>query len=238
MKIIISLLSLIILFSVLPTTTFAQMKATPDCQPIYGGGETCLQTEEISVNLQFKNPSTGGYVENLKASGTTFSPIQPVNYKVIVKNTVKRDLSNVTVTIIFPQLVEYVSGTGKFDAKTRKLTFPIEKLKPNESKVFFINGKIAAKDKFTTQSTTCTFTQVMGTFEKKVSQDNSQFCISPTTTVVAGATSHPNITKGGLAVYPPSNTKTTPQTGPEAFALIGLLPAGAVGFWLRRQSAH
>lgn len=221
----------------IPPYASAQAKVTPGCQPIYGGGQTCLQSEDFSVNLQIKHPGTGGYVDNLTTADPTFAPAQQINYKITVTNNVTRDLSNINMTIVFPQLVEYVSGTGKFDAKTRKLTFPIETLKSKESKVFFVTGKTAPKEKFS-RSITCTFTQAIGTFEKKTSQDNGQFCVSLNKTTVAGATAQPNTTKGGLAVYPPSQTKTTPQTGPEVLALIGLLPAGAVGFWLRRKASH
>lgn len=43
-------------------------------------------------------------------------------------------------------------------------------------------------------------------------------------------------TKGGLTVQQPVKTKTTPATGPEVFSLIGLIPAAAAGFWLRKKA--
>jgi len=45
----------------------------------------------------------------------------------------------------------------------------------------------------------------------------------------------PTQTKGGLPINKPVQTTTAPATGPEAFGLIGLLPAAAAGFWLRRK---
>jgi hypothetical protein len=42
-------------------------------------------------------------------------------------------------------------------------------------------------------------------------------------------------TKGGLPVYKPTQTTQTPETGPEAYALISLVPAAALGFYLRSK---
>lgn len=235
-KLALFLLSLTLLsITNISSTHAAQTAVTPECTPIYGGGQSCLQIEELSVDLQVKNPQTNTYVTSIPASGPTMNPGQEVNYKITIKNTVNRQLSNITVTVVFPQLVNYASGTGKFDTKTRKLSFPIETLKANESKVFTINGKVLTKDKITSQSVVCSFTQAIASFDRKTSQDNTQFCINPQGNVVG--TTNRNVTKGGLPVYSPSNTKTTPQTGPETLALIGLLPAGALGFWLRHKTA-
>ena len=45
-----------------------------------------------------------------------------------------------------------------------------------------------------------------------------------------------NQTKGGLPVNQPVQTTTTPNTGPEALSIIGLIPAAAAGFWLRKRT--
>jgi hypothetical protein len=66
-------------------------------------------------------------------------------------------------------------------------------------------------------------------------------CAQPTPTVTptppAGAKlPTPAKTKGGLPVHSPAAVKTTPATGPEAFGLLGLIPAAAAGFWLRNKT--
>jgi hypothetical protein len=60
--------------------------------------------------------------------------------------------------------------------------------------------------------------------------------VTPTSTPVQkpAANSVQNTTKGGLPVYEPTKTTQTPATGPEAFALISLIPMAAGGFLLRR----
>lgn len=42
-------------------------------------------------------------------------------------------------------------------------------------------------------------------------------------------------TKGGM-VYAPSTAKQIPNTGPELLGLIGLIPAGVTGFFLRKKT--
>jgi len=44
-----------------------------------------------------------------------------------------------------------------------------------------------------------------------------------------------NQTKGGLPVYNSTPSATTPNTGPEALSLFGLIPMALGGFWLRKK---
>lgn len=45
-----------------------------------------------------------------------------------------------------------------------------------------------------------------------------------------------NKTKGGFPVLPSSPVKTTPATGPEMLPLIGLIPIGLTGVFLRKKA--
>lgn len=49
-------------------------------------------------------------------------------------------------------------------------------------------------------------------------------------------TAVPNMTKGGQPVYPAPQSQVAPSTGPEALALIGLIPTGLGGLLLRRKA--
>lgn len=232
MKKLFPILTTFLFFLLSSPLAFAQTTTNKQCQPIYGGGETCSQAETFSVNLQVKDPQAGVYVENLTATNPTYAPNQQVMYKLSLKNDTKEALSKGTLTLIFPQDVTYVSGGGTFDQKNRKLTFPLDKLNGEEAKVFYITGQVVAKPQ---KNSLCTFTQALGTFANKTSQDNTQFCIgTPIAKQIAPRI--PQATKGGLTVYPPAQTKHTPETGPEALALFGLFPAGALGMWLRRKA--
>jgi|GEM_PF-4348100 len=60
---------------------------------------------------------------------------------------------------------------------------------------------------------------------------------APTQPVSNTKTVLPQQTKGGLPINKPTPTKTAPATGPEVFGLIGLIPAAAAGFYLRKKTA-
>jgi len=71
-------------------------------------------------------------------------------------------------------------------------------------------------------------TPTPGPILKNVTPTNSQPTPTPRPT-------NAPTTKGGLKVFPPTQTKTTPKTGPEALSLISLIPTAGLGFWLRRK---
>ncbi len=45
------------------------------------------------------------------------------------------------------------------------------------------------------------------------------------------------MTKGGLSVQPQPTVQTTPETGPEALALLALLPLGFVGRMIQKKAS-
>lgn len=57
-----------------------------------------------------------------------------------------------------------------------------------------------------------------------------------TTTPTPLITNSEQTTKGGLPVYQPSPNTQSPSTGPEVLGFIGLIPAAAVGFYLRHKT--
>lgn len=87
------------------------------------------------------------------------------------------------------------------------------------------------------QTPTCTM--VYGGGETQCQASGSANTSATPTPVVTNSPSNTNnsgqTTKGGLPVYSPSTTSQTPPTGPEALSLLGLIPAAAAGFWLRKK---
>lgn len=67
-----------------------------------------------------------------------------------------------------------------------------------------------------------------------------QFCPTPTSTPIVSPQPATNNQQqknnGGQQVYPPSQTKTTPNTGPEDWVLPTLFLIGGLGFWLRKKT--
>jgi len=223
------------LLSILLTIPFyfiltGNVLAATSCQPIYGGGETCIQTGNVLLDKTVQNPSNGLYVDSLNINDTRFTPGQTVNFNITIRNTEDANLSKVTVKDVLPQYVNYVSGPGTYDANTHTLTFEIADFPKNEARTYEVKGKIANSDKFPfSDGVTCVVNQaIMNASNGQNAQDNAQLCIE---TKVKGAE-----TKGGLPVYPAPEIKTTPSTGPGTLPLLALIPSAIAGFVLRRKS--
>lgn len=229
------------------------------CQPIYGGGESCPTTAELEINKTVRDPKSGQYVDDLGVSDAKFAPTSVVTFKITVKNTSDKRLSNITIKDVFPEVVDFSSGIGDYNKNTKVLSIKLEKLDPEEVRDFFIQAKVVGKDKLPEdQNVACVVNQSTITVSNKTAQDNAQFCIDrnlaqtqgqaattkggvvtptpkkPATKVTP--TTNPQTTKGGKTVFPPTTAKKTPDTGPEALALIGLIPSALGGIFLRRKT--
>jgi len=220
----------ILAFFVFAQTAFA---ATSNCQPIYGGGQTCVQSANLVLNKTVLNPQTNQYVDNLGMNDAKYGPDSTVTFQLTLTNNGGTNLSKVTVKDVFPQFVTFVAGAGSFEATNKTLTFAVDNLAPNESRTFTVTGKTSNEAGLPANTNVvCVVNQATATAEDKSSSDNAQFCIAKQVQPTVAPT-----TKGGLKVLPPTQAKTTPPTGPEAFALIGLFPAGAFGYFLRKKAS-
>lgn len=218
------------------------------CQPIYGGGESCPKTPNFEINKTVQNPQTQVFVDNLSVGDPRFAPTQVISFKITVKNTSNSSLTNVVIKDVLPDFVEFAGGIGNFDKNSKTLTINLDKLEANEARDFFVQAKVKSEDKLPgDQNVTCVVNQSIVVVGDKKTQDNSGFCIEkgvPTPTLVPTTKGgnpevtvvNPPITKGGLPVYPPTKATTTPQTGPEALSLIGLIPTALGGIFLRRKT--
>lgn len=227
------ILATFLLFSavVLPSPAFAEQ--TPNCTPIFGGGASCEYNPPISINKQVQNPSTKNYIDSLKVTDPQYAGGQTVLFKITVTNTGNSAVNNLAVVDTLPQFIDYTKGQGKYDAATRSLSFEIEQLKGKESKVYFIEARVAAANRLPDSAQArCVINQARVTANNKTSQDNTVVCLAKTTV----APTNPPTTRGGTRVFPPGTTRTTPDTGPAAWALAAMLPLGAFGVWLRKKA--
>ena len=112
------------------------------------------------------------------------------------------------------------------------MSFTVSNLNVNESRTFDVSGQVISSDQLPNdKGIVCVVNQAIATVStngQQTSQDNSEFCIQKQ--VLA------ETTKGGLKVFPQPQVVTTPSTGPEAWALLALLPSGVLGFLLRKRS--
>lgn len=213
-----------ILYFVLPMVSYADTS----CQPIYGGGQSCITTNNIVLDKKILNPQTNAMVDNLSINDPKFQPESIVTFQISITNSSNKTISNIEIKDIFPQYVNFSSGTGNFDANNKTLSFRIQDLKSNETKVFTIKGKVVNTDQISINqgSVICVVNQANASSDNNnFSQDNSQFCIEKTTA-----------TKGGFPVLTPTEVATTPSTGAESFVLFSLIPTGAAGWLLRKYS--
>ncbi len=216
-----------------PTAYAGSSGGSQQCQAIYGGGESCTQFGQITIKKTVKNPQTGVFVNNLGTNDAKFVPDSDVTFKLTVSNNSNTDVSGVTVKDVFPQFVSFTQGIGTFDNNTKTLTFTIDHLGVNEVRDFFIVGKVASQNQLPS-GIVCLVNQATASVNDKISEDNAQFCVGENNT--PNVVTNPTTTKGGLPVFPPAQVKTTPQTGPEEWSLISLIPTGLGGLILRRKS--
>jgi uncharacterized repeat protein (TIGR01451 family) len=237
-KIFLALISIVLLLTVVSSTDAA---GTVNCQPIYGGGQTCAQAGNLLINKMVSDPSKPNqevFVENLDSSSAKFVPGQVIKFKITVTNTGGSTINKVTVKDILPRTVTSISGPGNLDGRT--LSFDVTNLAPNESRSFVITGTVVGANELPNENTPCDVNQVTGTSSEVSGQssDNAQFCIQKN--AVGGpqvTTTTPPATKGGLPVAPSPKLTTTPSTGPESLALMALFPSGAFGFFLRKKAS-
>ncbi len=197
------------------------------CQPIYGGGQNCITVGKVAINKTVQNPKTGEFVDNLGINDPKFSPNQTVNFQISITNTGSTVVPQIVVRDIFPKFTSFSSGPGNFDNNTNTLTFIANNLNPNETRNFAIQGKIVDANQIPTDVNCDPINQaILTATDSSQAHDEARFCIQKAQVT----------TKGGLPILPPAPVTTTPPTGPEMIPLIGLLPAGLSGWFLRRKS--
>ena len=198
--------------------------ADGNCTTQYGayGGTQCPQVR-FSVDKVVSKPKTDQFVDNLSLNDAKFAPESMVSFRIKVRNDGSDKIDSITMVDQLPPLLTYVSGPGTYDAGARKITFTVSNLAPQEVRNFDYVVKVAKAGDFS-QDTVCMVNQVTGSSHGVNTSDNSQICVAKNGTVVTNP------------VYPtPTNVKSTPATGAEAFILPALASLGAAGAFIRRK---
>ncbi|MBP9716705.1 MAG: DUF11 domain-containing protein [Candidatus Levybacteria bacterium] len=225
---------LAIVFALLAPINVNAAGVVENCKPIYGGGESCLPQDKISVDKKVKVPNSDKFVDNLTQAQAKYKAGDTIAFQLTITNKGKETLKEVTAIDKLPAYIIYTSGPGNFDAKTRTLSFRFNNLKPNESRNFMIVGTVNNVGK-----STCVVNYASVRSGNLKADDNSRFCLEKSVCVEGPASqtqpNQPN-TKGGFPVMPaPKGMTQTPATGPSALALLSLLPLGLAGFYIRKK---
>lgn len=185
-------------------------------EPVYGGGVITPREGELLVDKTVRNPATGIFVDHLGPTDPKYRPQQVITFKIVVSNPSSETLEKVDVTDTLAEFVDFMSGPGKYDPESRKLTFPVENLGPDSSQEFELKGRtvhqaVLPADK----DIVCPVNFVEAVAGDLSESDESQFCIEkemPT---------------------PPE----VPSAGPEYWilSLVGFSGAALTGMFLRKK---
>lgn len=197
-KLINSAIFLFALFAIYLTST-AKVSAdgtygTSGCVPVYGGGVQCPRVGQVLINKTVRNPSTGIYVDNLGPTDPKYRPEWLVNFQVTVQNTGDQTLSDVKVTDTLPQYVDFTSGPGTYDSKSRTLTFDVLNLAGGTSQTFAIVARVVhAAVLPANQSVVCPVNTVdaVTADTNQTDHDTSQFCVEKQMVVPAAPAAGP-----------------------------------------------
>jgi uncharacterized repeat protein (TIGR01451 family) len=200
--------------------TFGATVAHADCQPTYGGGQTCTAST-FTINKLVQMPNNSNFVDNLGINDPRFSPSQTVNYELIVTNTGNSTIPTLNIVDTFPQYINFVSGAGSYDSNSKTLTFTISNLGAGQNQTINLTAQ-AADSKTVPVGVTCN-----GTTNKVTATDNNGDSDNASSTVCI---------QNSTAVLPATTVKTTPATGPEMIPLALLFPGALGGFILRKKS--
>lgn len=212
----------IVLFLTLVIVLFCTSITRAEYGP-YGGPE---EGDKLLVDKLVAYPVKDGngniiyqYVDNLGASDYRFSPLGYVFFKVKVKNVTDKTITNITLVDTFPSYLEIFEDTGIYDASKRTITIKIDKLEPNEEKVFTLKARVLASGSLPAdKSLLCLINNAKATATNAYDDDNSQFCIEKR---VLGATTPSEI----------------PSTGAETLVIIGLSSLlSGIGITLKKNS--
>ncbi len=105
---------------------------------VFADGETCTNQygstvecppNRIVINKKVRQAqNTYTFVENITSSDTAYSAGDEVEYDIAVTNTSNVNFPIVTVIDVFPASVTFVSGPGRFETSSNKLTYEISDL--------------------------------------------------------------------------------------------------------------
>lgn len=207
--------------------------AEESCQPIYGGGPTCITIGGLMLDATVMNPKTNKMVNSLNINDPKYSHGLIVTFQIKLINTTNSTIERIDVQHGFPPYVNYSAGEGNFDQATKILSFTVNSLEPNKPKIYTIFGRIVESDQIPGgNGTTCVTSQAVAVVVDPASaKDTLSFCIENKLLV-----NKPAIKSGFPILTPPVTISKTPSTGAESLALFSLIPIIIVGFFLRRKS--
>lgn len=205
------------------------------CQVVYGGGEVCPDRIQFTLDKKVLAPTKGGdFVDNLTLNDHRFQPGNTATFKVFVKNTGEARIDSLTVVDTLPEHLTFVSGPGTYNADNRTITYTINNLEKGATNEQTFTVTIATNLP-ANQGIVCLTNKAEATDNRGLkASDTAGLCVQQTTTVTP--TTGPVQPTPAPQVYNKVPVKNIPNTGPEMLPLLGLIPAGLTGLFLRKKS--
>lgn len=210
-------------FVVLINAGISSVSANGGCVPVYGGGVQCPRPGNVLIDKKVQSPSSGVYVDNLGPGDPKYRPEQIVTFQIIVQNSGKESLNTVNITDILPQYVDFMSGPGNYDSKSKSVSWTVSNLTPASTQVYYIKGRIVHQALFPadinivcpTSSNPQPINKVDAKSNGQTDHDESRFCIQKEVIV-----------------------PIVPKAGPEHWLLsiVGLVVTFYAGNILRKKS--
>ncbi|MDP3941398.1 MAG: hypothetical protein Q8Q49_03760 [bacterium] len=253
---------LLILTALMVTLTAkinAQSPTPLTCPPLYNGGVVCQEAKDFRVDKKVQTPKDGSFVDEIPQNEALVAPEHTMIFRILVTNKTDKTLRNISLTDTLPDFIQFVKSDGTTKQNKQQITYSIPSLDAQKTNTMNIQVKVANQATLPKTSPVCIANQVeakMGIFTSQIAKDFVTFCVDPSamaSTASSSQQSEPafpgqtkggqtlsetntasNMTKGGQTVYPAPSTTTNPNTGPELIGLIALLPAGYIGFLLRK----
>lgn len=221
-----SLITLIASAALLTSVGSVSAAGTSQCQIIYGGGQICQDQIKFSIDKKVMSNTKGGtFVDNLTSNDPRFQPATDVTFQITVTNTGDKTIPTLNVEDTLPSNTTFVSGAGNYNSSNNTISYTISNLEAGKSNTQTFVARIANASNFS-EAVTCLTNNVKAHDNNgTTATDKAGFCVEKAVT----AAPQPKIFKEA----PP---KTIPETGPELLPLLGLIPAGITGYFLRRKS--
>lgn len=113
------------------------------CTNQYGSTVDC-PPNHIVINKKVRYPTNANlFVENITSNDTAYTPNSEVEYDIAVTNTSNVNFATVTVIDVLPSQLIFVSGPGRYEAASNKLTYELSDLKAGQT----VHTRILAKVK-------------------------------------------------------------------------------------------
>lgn len=217
-------------------------KAFAECQPIYGGGETCTNAA-LAVQKTVLNPATNTFVHDMGILDPRFHPNDQVVFHITVTNIGNAVANHVAVFDVVPQFVASTNPPINNGGNTT-IRFDAGDMAPGASQTFTVTATLESAANFpANQAITCMNNQGQATdAQGDHAEDFSQFCVetlaAPTGLINVTPTPVPQVEVPTAVVQPVTQPTTLPSAGADPISYLALLPTGAIGVALRHFASH